>query len=99
MAMEKGYQKVILEIDCQMIVTAWGAGHDRSEAGHIFREMKTQLSQFHGFALVFSNCSANFAAHLCAKEAVSLECCSSFFDVIPSFLIAQVQSEVVPPTQ
>ena len=99
MAMEKGYQKVILETDCQMIDTAWDAGQDRSEAGHIFREMKMYLSNFQGFSLVFSNRSANFAAHLCAKEALNMECCSSSFDVIPAFLIGQVQSEFVPLNQ
>ena len=70
---------------------------DQLGATHIFREMKSYLSNFQGFSLVFIPRSANFAAHLCAYEALNLAYANAIYDVIPAFLIAQVQSEVVSP--
>ena len=64
----------------------------RIEGAHIVRELKELSSSFQEVKLLFLGRDANKAAHLCAKEALSV---LDFvrFDVIPGFLTDVIQSE------
>lgn len=70
----------------------------RSVAGQVLREMKADLHHLHGFKLCFVSRIANFVAHTCAREALTLEALSPQSDVTPMFLIDAVQSDSIPPS-
>lgn len=96
MAIEDGYSNVILETDCQTVCTLWKAEENRSVGAHVIREMKLFLRHFQGFILQHVGREANGAAHRCAREALMLDENFIIFDVSPAFLIAALQSDVVP---
>lgn len=58
------------------------------------REIKSFLSNFQGFDIVYSRRDANVVAHRCAKEGLSTSLNVISSDVIPDFLVALVQSDV-----
>lgn len=93
LAMDRSLSHVIVETDCQSIYTMWTQGDDRSVGGQVFREMRSYLSSFQGFDLVFVHREANSVAHQCARHSLSLHN-SCTMDVIPEFLIESVQSEM-----
>jgi hypothetical protein len=89
---------MILETDCQSIVSKWHKeGSDRSVGYHLFRETKELVGFFQGFKLLYVRREANCVAHLCAREALSLDLDVLNFDVSPGFLTEAVQSECVSP--
>ena len=95
LAIEKGWSSIVLETDCQLIVRDWIEGNDRSAGGHIYREMKSYLSNFQGFDLKFVGRGANVAAHSCARQAISLDVPLVTFVVVPDFLSAGLHSVFV----
>ena len=88
-----GFPLIIIEIDCQAIVTAWKQENDRSVGGQLCKEMRTYLHNFQGFDLRWTGREANIVAHLCAKEAIVLESVALSFYVISEFLIDVLQSD------
>lgn len=98
MAQNKGYARVILETGCQLIDTMWDSDFpNRSISCHLIDEMKEIVEGLQCFKLLYAKGESNQAAHLCAREALSLNNVVLNFDVSPGFLAEAVQSEVVTP--
>jgi ribonuclease HI len=88
-----GIPKVIIQTDCLSLERVWREEVQvRIEGAHIISEMKGLCSSFQEVKLLFLGRDANKAAHMCAKEALSVV---DFvrFDVIPGFLADVIQSD------
>jgi hypothetical protein len=98
LARSKRVDKLILETNCQVIVNTWNDDRaNRSVGCYLFEETKEMEGFFQGFKLLYTRREANSVAHLCAREAISLNMDVLNFDVSPAFLTEVVQSELVSP--
>jgi ribonuclease HI len=98
LAKNRGYNRVIVETDCQVVVTMWDKDLANKSIGcNLIEEMKEMAVGFQGFKLLYAKRESNHVAHLCAREALSLNSVVLNFDVIPGFLAEAVRSEVVSP--
>jgi hypothetical protein len=89
---------LILETDCQVIINNWYDDRaNRSVGCHLFEEMKDMEGSFQGSKLLYTSRDANSVAHLCAREAISLNMDVLNFHVSPGFLTWAVQSKLVSP--
>jgi hypothetical protein len=77
---------IIVETDSQVLASLWrDRDKHRSEVGVIMDEGAALASAFTSFRVVFSKRVVNFAAHLCAKQA--LDCKQNFVWLsAPTFL-------------
>ena len=99
-AVRRNLAQVIVQTDCASLVSLWQYPRQlRMEGSHILielkktRAMRSRLSSFFNYL----NRSANFAAHTCAKEALSIV--NPFcFDVTPGFLLRVIQADCNPVT-
>jgi ribonuclease HI len=96
LAKARGWSHVVVETDCQLIVKEWNEGKvQRSASTLIMREMKATISDFQGFTFCFAKREANKSAHVCAREALSINSLDVFYELIPDFLIEPVQSDLL----
>ena len=94
LARDRGWTHVEIETDCQSVVTAWSKDQMQRSAGStVVLEMKALVSSFQGFSLVFARRECNKAAHVCAREALSINNLNTVYDVTPGFLVDLVQSD------
>lgn len=94
LAVEKGWQKVVIETDCQTICEEWRTGGFRSVGGQVLREISFLLADLQGSDIIYTRRDANEAAHWCAKYGLSSDSSVGVLDVFPVPLIAIVQSDV-----
>jgi ribonuclease HI len=81
-----GFSHVILETDSQVVVSMWNRTDSNKSVGyHIIGEIKEVVGSFQGFNLLFARREANSVAHLCAREALSLNFVALNFDVTMVF--------------
>jgi ribonuclease HI len=95
-AKERGWTHIVVETDCQLLVTAWekNEGH-RPASNQVLREMKAIVSNFQGFMFSFSRREANKAAHAGARAALSVISSVVTYEQIPGFLVEPVQSDIL----
>ena len=78
-------EQIIVETDCQDLVSLWNKRHHRSEIKAVLDDAEEMASNFSSFQLLHTRRESNFAAHLCAQHA-----CSSLDSFVwsnpPSFL-------------
>ena len=79
-------EHIIMETDSQVLISLWrDRDKHQSEVGVIMDEVAALASTFTSFRVVFTKRVANFAAPLCAKQA--LDCKQNFVWLSdPSFL-------------
>ncbi|XBI78249.1 hypothetical protein VPH35_087974 [Triticum aestivum] len=94
LARDNGWPNILIETDCQVIRNEWKNGDLSSVGGHVLREIKSCLSNFQGFDIVYTRRDANVVAHRCANEGLSSSLNVISFNVIPDFLVALVQSDI-----
>ena len=95
-AVEHGFQQVIVETDSQEVLKLWNDEKNSSIGANVIKEMKTDLLNLQGFILQAVRRSANNAAHVCARAALNLVPDVFSFTVTPEFLIDSIQSELYP---
>jgi hypothetical protein len=88
-AMERGFNKVVLEVDCSELVRHW---LERESDRSIIKPMVDEISElsvsFISFSVVFACREANHAAHSCAKYGLLQEG-SFLWDTEPTALLLQ----------
>jgi ribonuclease HI len=90
--------KVILQTDSSFLMSlCQDVRQVRAYGAHILNELKVISQQLQAFKLLYLNRTTNFAAHVCAREALSID---SFlcFDVTPGFLLRALQADCNPDT-
>jgi ribonuclease HI len=71
-AMERNYERVIIESDSHMAVTLCNTNDQNiSELMPFYQEISEIKRPFSSFSIVFVGRDANKVAHLCAKQASS----------------------------
>lgn len=92
-AAHRGLQNVVLQTDCSNLVDLW---HDprrlRLDGIHILDDLKMISQSFQVFKLLYIGREANSAAHVCAREALSIDS-PRCFDIIPGFLSDTLRSD------
>lgn len=84
----RGYDKVVVETDCLEIVNLCNSRQVlRAVAAPIIDEIWEHAPSFKSFVIQHVFRSTNFAAHLCAKQASTLEVTECWIDSTPSFLV------------
>ena len=69
----RGFQHVIMEVDCLELVSLWETRHNsRSIVAPVLLEIGELSSFFTTFDVIHVSRSANLPAHLCAKYACTL---------------------------
>ena len=90
----RGYDKVVIETDCMEIVDLWNSRQaHRAVVAPILLEIGEHACSFSSFFVQHVCRSANFSAHLCAKQASTLEVTNCWLDVIPSFLVTSLLAD------
>lgn len=80
-------ERVTAETDSQELVSLWRSrGEDRSELTAIFSDVQDLAATFTSFELVHVRRSANFAAHLCARNGCNSSSALVWVEQPPSFL-------------
>ena len=89
----RGYDQLILETDSLEMVNLWHSRHDRSVVAPILTEIEEHASFFKSFVIQHVSRSANFPAHLCAKQASTLDVTDCWLDSTPSFLVTSLLAD------
>ncbi|XP_031120333.1 uncharacterized protein LOC116023471 [Ipomoea triloba] len=82
-----GMGDVDIETDSQLVYYALSSSSFVSSFGFIIDDVKEVASMIEGVDFYFAKRSANRAAHLLAREAVSMSGCGEWFDTPPPFLV------------
>jgi hypothetical protein len=90
----RGFQKVVMEVDCLEVVNLWNDRHGaRSVVTPILLDIGELSLSFESFVINHVSRSANTPAHLCAKRACTLMVMSSWLDGVPDFLVVSIQAD------
>ena len=90
----RGFQHVIMEIDCLELVKFWQSRHNsRSIVAPLLLEIGELCNTFSSFDIQHVNRSANLPAHLCAKHACTIDVTDSWIECTPSFLISSMLAD------
>ena len=90
----RGFQHVIMEVDCLELVKYWQSRHNsRSIVAPLFLEIGELCTTFSSFDIQHVNRGANVPAHLCAKRACTLNVTESWLDETPSFLVTSLLAD------
>jgi ribonuclease HI len=96
-AMERNYDRVIIESDSQMAVNLCNANdQNRSELMPICQEISEIKRAFTSFSILFVGRDANKAAHLCAKRASFDRRRCLWINYNPDFLVDTLRSDCNP---
>ena len=81
----RGFQHVIMEMDCLEVVNLWKSRHNsRSVVAPLLLEIGDLSTCFSSFVIQHVPRASNFPAHLCAKRACGIDVTESWFDSEPS---------------
>jgi ribonuclease HI len=93
-AVDRGYQRVIIESDAQEVVKCWRdprAG--RSIIASIIQEIKELSDMFTSFNISYVSRLANQAAHSCANKASSERRRCLWLNYTPPFLVSILEKD------
>ena len=89
-----GYEKVVFETDNLEIVNLWNLRHsDRAVVAPILSEIREHVPSFKSFVIQHVGRSANVSAHLCAKQASTLDVTDCWLESSPSFLVTSLTTD------
>ena len=90
----RGYTHVIMEMDCSEVANLWTTRHDsRSVVAPILLEIGELSGSFTFFDIRHIVRSANGPAHICAKQACTIDVTESWIKSTPSFLISSLLAD------
>ncbi|XP_042958143.1 uncharacterized protein LOC122293710 [Carya illinoinensis] len=91
---ELGFNRVILEGDAQVVISAVNSvDEDLSSGGHIVEDVKAVLRERRSWKIQFTRREGNEVAHLLAKKALLVEQDQIWIDECPDFISLQVCKE------
>lgn len=94
LTMEIGKNKLMLETDCQSVVTALvSQERDRSTNGLLVEEIKMMLKSMDQYQVRWARRTANSAAHILAREGCLNKNCKTWLHVEPACIADVINSE------
>ena len=82
-----------MEIDYLEVVDLWNTRSFRSVVAPILLEIWDLSSSFSYFVIQHVPRSSNLSAHLCAKQASTLDVTECWMDSIPSLLVTSLSAD------
>ncbi|XP_019175768.1 PREDICTED: uncharacterized protein LOC109171094 [Ipomoea nil] len=90
-----GLGDVDVETDSQLVFNSLKSFSFTFAFGYVVDDIKEVVSEIHGVNFCFVKRSANRAAHLVAREAVSVSGCGEWFDNPPHYLVDCLLSDLM----
>ncbi|KAF7004617.1 hypothetical protein CFC21_019824, partial [Triticum aestivum] len=83
-----------METDYYDFVNLWSLRHNsRSVVPPIIAEIREHACSFTSFVIQHISRSTNFSAHLCAKQASTLDVTDCWVGSMPSFLVTSLMAD------